>query len=220
MDRWASFDCYGTLIDWNGGIGRELERLFGAEHAPRLLHGYHEVEQQLQRERPEASYRDVLTAALARLAEREGIPLAAEEHGALAQSLPTWKPFPEVRDALEDARARGWKLAILSNTDRDFIEASLERIGVPFELAIVASEIGSYKPGPAHWSRFFAETGAPRETHVHVAQSHFHDIAPASELGLRSIWINRYRERHEPPPTRELDDLSRLPDTLDELVAA
>ncbi len=100
------------------------------------------------------------------------------------------------------------------------IEASLERIGVPFELAIVASEIGSYKPGHAHWSRFFAETGAPRERHVHVAQSHFHDIAPANDLGLRSIWINRYRERHEPRPTRELDDLSRLPDTLDELVAA
>jgi 2-haloacid dehalogenase len=142
------------------------------------------------------------------------------ELSGLAEALPSWEPFPEVRRALEDARSRGWKLAILSNTDRDFIEASMKRLGVPFELAIVASEIGSYKPGHTHWVRFFEETAAPRATHVHVAQSHFHDIAPASELGLRSIWINRLGERREPSPTRELDDLSRLPETLDELVAA
>ena len=212
-DRWATFDCYGTLIDWNGGIRRELARVFGEDQADVRLDRYHEIEPALQAG-GERSYREVMTAAMRELGAPE------TEVSGLAEALPSWVPFPEVRPSLEDARARGWKLAILSNTDRDFIEASLERIGVPFELAIVASEIGSYKPGPAHWSRFFAETGAPRETHVHVAQSHFHDIAPASELGLRSIWINRYRERHEPPPTRELDDLSRLPDTLDELVAA
>jgi len=91
---------------------------------------------------------------------------------------------------------------------------------VPFELAIVASEIGSYKPGRRHWERFFEETHARREDHVHVAQSHVHDIVPANELGLRSVWINRYGERHDPPPTRELPDLSQLADTLDELVAA
>jgi 2-haloacid dehalogenase len=218
MDRWASFDCYGTLIDWNGGIGRELERLFGAEHAAQLLHGYHEVEQRLQRERPDASYRDVLTAALARLAEREGIPLAAEEHGALARSLPTWKPFPEVRDALEDARGRGWKLAILSNTDRDYIEASLVQIGVPFEFAIVASEIGSYKPGHKHWEAFDARTGAPRSAHVHVGASLYHDIAPATELGLRTVWINRLGEQPEPQPDVELHTLIGLGDALDSLV--
>ena len=134
MDRWATFDCYGTLIDWNGGIGRELERLFGAEHVPRLLHGYHELERAYERERPAASYREVLTVALVRLAEREGLPLAADDEDALASSLPSWEPFPDVPAALEDARDRGWKLAILSNTDRDYIDASLERIGVPFEL--------------------------------------------------------------------------------------
>jgi 2-haloacid dehalogenase len=220
MDRWATFDCYGTLIDWNGGIGRELERLFGAEHVARLLHGYHEVEQQLQREQPEASYREVLTVALSRLAEREDVPLANDEHDALARSLPTWRPFPDVREALEDARARGWKLAILSNTDRDYIEASLEQIGVPFELAIVASEIGSYKPAHRHWQEFFEQTSAPRDGHVHVAQSYCHDIVPATELGLRSVWINRYAEHRDPPPDRELADLSPLPETLDELVPA
>ena len=212
-DRWATFDCYGTLIDWNGGIRRELVRVFGEDRADERLDRYHEIERVLQ-VGGERTYRDVMTGAMRELGAPES------ETSGLAGALPSWGPFPEVRPALEAARSRGWKLAILSNTDRDFINASIDRIGVPFELAIVASEIGSYKPGHTHWSRFFEETAAPRETHVHVAQSHFHDIAPARELGLRTIWINRYGERHEPPPTRELDDLSRLPDTLDELVAA
>ena len=149
-----------------------------------------------------------------------GLGAPDDEVAGLAEALPSWGPFPEVRPALEETRSRGWKLAILSNTDRDFIEASMERIGVPFELAIVASEIGSTSPG-TRTGRASSRRPAPsRETHVHVAQSHFHDVVPASELGLRTIWINRYGERRDPPPTRELADLSRLPETLDELVAA
>jgi 2-haloacid dehalogenase len=212
-DRWATFDCYGTLIDWNGGIRRELARLFGEDEADERLGRYHELEPALQAG-GERTYREVMTDAMRELGAPE------DEVSGLAEALPSWEPFPEAPPALEDARARGWKLAILSNTDRDFIEASMKRIGVPFELAIVASEIGSYKPEHRHWASFFEETGAARERHVHVAQSYFHDIAPANELGLRSIWINRYGERHEPPPTRELDDLSSLPEALDELVPA
>ena len=217
MDRWATFDCYGTLIDWNGGIGRELERLFGAEHVPTLLHGYHEEERVLERERPGAAYREVLTVALTRLAERNELPLAADEHDALARSLPDWEPFPEVAGALEDARARGWKLAILSNTDRDFIDASLERIGVPFELSIVASEIGSYKPGAKHWEIFEATSGVSRDSHIHVGASLYHDIAPASRLHLRTIWINRLGEDADPEPDVELHTLSGLCEALDGL---
>jgi 2-haloacid dehalogenase len=211
-DRWATFDCYSTLIDWNGGLRRELARMFGEERADAQLARYHEVEPGLQAD-GERSYREVMRAAMRQLGAPEG------EEDALAIALPSWQPFPEVRAALDEARSRGWKLAILSNTDRDFIEASMERIGVAFDLAIVASEIGSYKPGSRHWLSFLEETGAPRARHVHVAQSYFHDIAPATELGLRTIWINRYGEEHEPAPTRELPDLSRLPETLDELVA-
>ena len=217
MERWATFDCYGTLIDWNGGIGRQLERLFGAENASRLLHGYHELERAYERERPEASYREVLTVSLVRLAEREGLTLAADEQDALARSLPEWEPFPEVPEALGDTRARGWKLAILSNTDRDYIDASLTRIGVPFELAIVASEIGSYKPGLKHWETFEAETGVPRDAHVHVAASLYHDIAPATRLGLRTVWINRLGEEAEPEPDVELHTLTGLGEALDGL---
>ena len=174
---------------------------------------YHEVEPPLQAD-GRRSYRQVMSDALREL----GAPEA--EHDSLARSLPSWEPFPEVPRALEQTRERGWKLAILSNTDRDFIEASMQRLGVPFELAIVASEIGSYKPAHKHWERFFEQVDVPRERHLHVAQSYFHDVVPATELGVRTIWINRYGARREPAPTRELPDLSRLPDTLDELVSA
>jgi 2-haloalkanoic acid dehalogenase type II len=138
-----------------------------------------------------------------------------EEENALARSLPQWRPFTEVPSALEEVRARGWRLAILSNTDRDYIEASIEQLGVPFELEIVASEIGSYKPALGHWRAFEERVG--RLPDVHVAASLFHDIAPANELRLPSVWINRLGEQPGPQPTRELPDLMLLPETLDEV---
>ena len=216
MDRWATFDCYGTLVDWNAGLGAELERVIGGDRD--LLASYHRIEPQVQARDPSLPYREVMARVLEEIAREEGVELAAEDRDSLARSLPGWPVFPEVPDALHELRRRGWRLAVLSNSDRDLIEASIERIGVPFELAVVASEIGSYKPAHRHWEVFFDETGADRSGHVHVAQSHFHDVVPASELGLRSIWINRLGETGEPPPTREMPDLERLPDTADELV--
>jgi 2-haloacid dehalogenase len=213
VERWATFDCYGTLIDWNGGIRRELARIFGEERADDQLRRYHELEPTLEAD-GELSYREVLTEALRRLGAPDG------EESALAESLPSWRPFPEVPAALEQARSRGWKLAILSNTDRDFIEASIDRLRVPFELAIVASEIGSYKPAHKHWEQFVEQTGAARDRQVHVAASLFHDIAPANELGLQSIWVDRLEEEPSLPPTRAVKDLSQLPELLDELVSA
>ncbi len=209
-ERWATFDCYGTLIDWNGGIRGELARVFGEERADELLVRYHELEPQLEADGTR-SYREVLTEAMREL----GAP--AGEEDALGRSLPSWRPFPEVPEALRQVRANGWKLAILSNTDRDFIEASQEQIGVPFELAIAASEIGSYKPALGHWRAFEREVGLLPD--VHVAASLFHDIAPANELGLRSIWINRLGESADPEPTRELSNLAALPEALDEVAA-
>jgi 2-haloacid dehalogenase len=207
-DRWATFDCYGTLIDWNGGIRTQLARVFGEDRADGLLERYHELEPELEAD-GRLSYREVLTEAMRRL----GAPESEED--ALAQSLPSWQPFPEVPSALMRARGRGWKLAILSNTDRDYIEASLAQLGVPFEVSIVASEIGSYKPALGHWRAFEERVGRPPD--VHVAASLFHDVAPANDLELPSIWINRLGEEPGPQPTRELPDLSRLPETLDEL---
>jgi 2-haloacid dehalogenase len=217
-ERWATFDCYGTLIDWRAGISAELARLFGAQHAGRLLERYHELEPEVERESPSLSYRDVMREVLGRLALEEALALPQADADTLAGSLPGWQPFPEVPRALEAVRRRGWKLALLSNTDSDLLAASREQFGVPVDASVVASEIGSYKPAPGHWERFFAETGADPERHVHVAQSHSHDIVPASGLGLTTVWINRLGETAEPPPTRELPDLRRLPETLDELV--
>jgi 2-haloacid dehalogenase len=217
--RWATFDCYGTLIDWNGGILRVLEQLFGVERAPELLARYHELEPELEQD-GSLPYKAVLSEALIRLAEEEALSIPEGESEALVHALPRLDPFPEFPETLAELRRRGWNLVILSNTDRDLIEESMKRIGVPFDLAIVAGELRSYKPAPAHWEHFFEVTTADKEHHVHVAASLIHDIAPARELGLKSVWINRLGEEAKPKPDRELSDLSELPDTLDELVAA
>jgi 2-haloacid dehalogenase len=215
VTRWATFDCYGTLIDWNEGIRRELARVWPDEDTDKLLRRYHEVEPEIQREEPSLTYREVMRRALARLGD-----VPAGRDGALGDSLPGWRPFPEVPPALRELRARGWKLAILSNTDRDFIEASKQQLGVLFDETVVASEIGSYKPAHRHWEEFYARTNAERKRHVHVAASIFHDIEPANELSLVSVWINRLGEISDTRPTRELPDLEGLPETLDELVPA
>ena len=216
-ERWATFDCYGTLIDWNGGLRRELERLFGPARAPALLEGYHDLEPRVQEE-AYRTYAEILTLALERLAADAGLPLAPADRDALARSLPEWPPFPEVPGALREARRQGWRLAILSNSDRDLIAASQRALGVPVDAVVVAEDVRSYKPAHAHWGRFFAQTGGDPAAHVHVAASLFHDIAPACELGLRSVWINRLGERPDPVPDRELPDLTALPDVLEDLV--
>ncbi len=217
MTRWATFDCYGTLIDWNAGIAGVLEHLWGADQAPELLRRYHELEPQVQAE-AYRSYAEVLSLTLERLANETGYGIPEGESGVLAQSLPDWPAHPEVPAALAELRRRGWSLAILSNTDRELIAASQRTLGVPFDLSIVAEDVQSYKPAHRHWERFFELTTADREHHVHVAASLFHDVAPARELGLTTVWINRELERADPEPDRELPDLSSLPDTLDELV--
>ena len=208
-DRWVTFDCYGTLIDWNGGIRAELARVFGEERADEQLERYHQLEPELEADGTR-SYREVLTEAMRGLGAPDG------EEDALARSLPQWRPFPEVPQALAEAREQGWSLAILSNTDRDYIDASIARLGVPFELAIVASEIGSYKPALGHWRAFEERIG--RVPDVHVAASLFHDIGPANELGLPSVWINRLGERPGPEPTKEQSDLANLAAALEAVV--
>ena len=198
MDRWATFDCYGTLVDWNAGLAAAL----GDEA---LLERYHEAEPVVQAESPGLSYREVLRETARRL----GVDADP------AETLPGWPVFPDVRPELETARSQGWRLAILSNSDRDLIDASIDSIGVPFDLAIVASEIGSYKPAHGHWAAFAESIG--RLPDVHVAQSHFHDVVPATALGIPTVWINRLGEHAEPAPTRELTGLTGLAEALEEL---
>jgi 2-haloacid dehalogenase len=156
---------------------------------------------------------------MAEALRRLGAP--AGEEDALGRALPGWRAFPEVPAALAEARSRGWRLAILSNTDREFIEASLQTIGVRFDEVVVASEIQSYKPHPRHWQEFTARTGAAPARHVHVGASLFHDIVPTNALGLANVWVNRLAEPASgQTPRRELPDLTGLPEVLDELVPA
>jgi 2-haloacid dehalogenase len=219
MERWATFDCYGTLVDWNAGILAELEKLFGVERADALLVRYHELEPRIQAASPGTSYREVLTIALEALAAETGLMLPEGEASALARSLPDWPVFDDVRPGLTEAHERGWKLGILSNTDRELIDASMDAIGVRFDLSIVASEIGSYKPAHRHWEVFRQRVGGD-VGHVHVAQSLFHDVAPATELGIPSIWINRLDEPEDPRPNVTLTGVNVLADALDSLVPA
>jgi 2-haloalkanoic acid dehalogenase type II len=198
VERWATFDCYGTLVDWNAGLR-------GALGSDALLARYHEVEPQVQAEDPSRSYREVMREVAARL----GVDADP------AATLPAWPVFADVRPALEEARKRGWRLAILSNTDRDLLDASIAAIGMPFDLSVVASEIGSYKPAHGHWRAFEERVG--RLSDAHVAQSHFHDVVPATQLGIQTVWINRLGEQAEPRPTVELPDLTGLPEALDKL---
>lgn len=216
-DRWATFDCYGTLVDWISGIRTQLARLWPEADADSLSSLYHQLEPAVQAGRG-LTYRDVMAETLAEVGAMARLEVPAGEEGALGLSLPRWPVFAEVPTALAELRNRGWRIGILSNTDADLLDASLQVIGVPVDLRIVASEVGSYKPALRHWEAFFDQTGADRARHVHVAASLFHDIEPGALLGLKCVWINRLAERSDVPRAAELTDLGDLPDTLDALV--
>jgi 2-haloacid dehalogenase len=217
MDRWATFDCYGTLIDWERGIADTLARLWPGHDREELLARYHDLEPEIQKGEA-IPYREVMAEALRRIAQDEETTLSPGDEDALAASLPDWDPFPEVSSALRELVSRGWRLAILSNTDPDLLAASIERIGVRPALSITAAEAGSYKPAHGHWDVFRQQSGADPDRHVHVAASLFHDIIPCSELGIPAVWINRKGEVTNYPRAAELPDLSELPDTLDAVI--
>lgn len=217
--RWASFDCYGTLIDWNGGLRSTLARLWPDADADAVLARYHEVEPRVQ-EGTGKPYRRVMAESLRLVADHEGLALAAEDEDALGAALPEWDVFAEVPAELWGLRERGWSLAILSNTDPELLDASIQTIGVPVDAVVTAREAGSYKPTHGHWHRLFERPDVDRDRHVHVAASLFHDVAPCLDLAIPVVWINRESEKPEPPPTAELRDLSGLADVLDRLVPA
>jgi 2-haloalkanoic acid dehalogenase type II len=211
-ERWATFDCYGTLIDWEGGIRSAVSELWPDADPQRLLQHYHAVEPRVQADR-DLPYREVMARALAAVAATDALEVPAGRADFLGESLPSWRPFAEVPDSLREARARGWRLAALSNTDPDLLAASIEALGVPFDLAITAAEAGSYKPAPGHWDAF-RERAGEIDAHVHVAASLFHDIEPCALMGLPAVWINRLGEASDLPRAAELSDLGGLPDAL------
>jgi 2-haloalkanoic acid dehalogenase type II len=217
-DRWATFDCYGTLIDWEGGIRGAVAELWPDADPQRLLEHYHAVEPRIQAGR-DLAYREVTARALAAIAAIDALEIPDGRGDAIASSLPSWPPFAEVAGSLREARERGWRLAALSNTDPDLLTASIGAIGVPFDMTITAAEAGSYKPARGHWDAF-RERAGEIDAHVHVAASLFHDIAPCAKMGLPAIWINRLDETSELPRAGELPDLTGLSAALEAATSA
>jgi 2-haloalkanoic acid dehalogenase type II len=191
-----TFDCYGTLIDWERGIGDAFEaaaRVDGVKLDRAIaLQAYHEFEPVVQAERYR-SYREVLTLTAQRIAERLGWRLAPARAAFLAESLPSWPPFADTNAALQRLAASGYRLAILSNVDDDLLAGTRKHLGVDFEFVVTAQQVGSYKPAPAHFTTARARIAGARW--LHVAQSWFHDVQPARALGVPTAWINRKRER-------------------------
>lgn len=213
----VTFDCYGTLVDWERGI-RDAFRRAAAEDGVRIdeeaaVATYAILEPVVEQERYR-SYRDVLGETAARVAHAVGWPLARERAGFLAASLPSWTPFPDTNPALERLRAAGLRLGILSNVDDALLEATRRRFTVDFDLIITAAQVRAYKPAPAHFEAARQRLGAQRW--LHAAQSSFHDIVPANAMGIPTAWINRHGQTAPPGghPTIELRTLTELADTL------
>jgi len=211
-----TFDCYGTLIDWERGIGDACESAARADGVTidraALLRAYHEIEPIVQAERYR-TYREVLTLTAQRIAERLGWPLTAARAAFLPESLPAWPPFADTNAALQRL-ASGHRLAILSNVDDDLLAGSLKQLSVGFEFVVTAQQVGSYKPAPGHFTAARRRIGAARW--LHVAQSLFHDIQPARAQGIPSAWINRKHERStaETRPDMEFGTLAEAAASL------
>ena len=212
-----TFDCYGTLIDWEGGIGTAFAKAAAADGVAldpaAVLTAYAEIEPEVQAERYRA-YRDVLTEAARRVAARLELKLPDSGARFLAASLPDWPPFPDTNPALERLARAGYRLGILSNVDDDLLAGTRRRLTVSFELLVTAQQVGTYKPAPGHFRAARARIGTGRW--LHAAQSYFHDVAPARAEGIAIAWINR---KGEPAPgggraDRELRTLTELADWL------
>ena len=197
--RVATFDCYGTLIDWEGGLGTFLYGLA-------LKHGDRRLEPgRVLRERWEAiqfgliqgdyrPYKEILAESLRLWMEEWGYRWDEAEGEALVRAMRSWQPFPDMRPALSQARAAGLRLAIVSNTDDDIIEHSLWHLEVPFDEVVTAEACRAYKPSAVNFERALERIGEPAERVLHVAFGFRYDIGPAQRLGFRTAWVNRQAE--------------------------
>ena len=210
---WVTFDCYGTLIDWERGITDALlPLLHGPLDRGELARRYIATEAKVEGGRYR-SYREVLDDAgrtlLASLGVNAPSPLPA--------SLASWRAFAEVPAALAELRRRGRKIAILSNVDRDLIATSIPKLRLEPDLLVTAEDCRSYKPAPGHWRSFSERSGAGPDVTVHVGASQYHDMRPAAALGYRTIFVDRHGELLQTSPSRVIRDLTTLPDVIDEL---
>ncbi|MEA2286938.1 MAG: 2-haloacid dehalogenase [Solirubrobacteraceae bacterium] len=214
-----TFDCYGTLVDWEGGAAAFLYDLSlrNGERCPRpgreLRDRWEAIQFELLRGEY-MPYRDVLARSLREWMDERGYPWRDEEGEALLRSMRSWQPFPDTRPALERARAAGMRLAIVSNTDRDIVEHTVHHIGVPFDFVITAQDARAYKPADAVFEYALERLDTPPGDILHVAFGFKYDIAPAGRFGMGTAWVNRHAE---PAPgdarfDHEWRDLSPLAD--------
>jgi 2-haloacid dehalogenase len=211
-----TFDCYGTLIDWEAGISRALAvALLAHEIAPdseELLQRYAVHEAALEAG-PYRRYREILAEASRGVGRDYGVELSDEAADVFGGSVGDWPAFPDSAVAL-NALASRFRLGVITNCDDDLFALSNRRLGVKFDWVITAQQLGSYKPDPRNFELAFERMGLPRERVLHVAQSLFHDHVPAKTLGLTTVWIDRRRERPgfgATPPAEATPDLT-LPD--------
>jgi 2-haloacid dehalogenase len=206
-----TFDCYGTLIDWEAGIAAGLRRVLEPRGVhlddDELLESYAHHEAELEAGEY-LRYRAVLARALRAVAAEHGFEPGDPEVDAFAASVGDWPAFPDSRDALRDLRTR-FRLGVITNCDDDLFAGSNVRLGEPFEWIVTAEQAGSYKPSPRNFDLAFERLGLPRDRIVHVAQSLYHDHVPAKAVGLRTVWINR---RHGRPGSGATPPAAAAPD--------
>ena len=211
-----TFDCYGTLIDWESGI-RDAFAAAAATGPPvdldRALALYLEIERVVEAE-AYRSYRALLTETVRRITTRLGWRLPESRAGFLADSLPNWPPFADTNPALRRLAAAGYRLGILSNVDDDLLAWTRRHFGVRFDIVVTAQQVGSYKPAPRHFTTARDLIGGQRW--LHAAQSYFHDVVPAGALGIPVAWINRKGETPSAGgrPDAEFRSLGELADWL------
>jgi 2-haloacid dehalogenase len=219
-----TFDCYGTLIDWETGIWEALrpvlERHGAAAGREQALEWFGALESEAERP-PYRDYKTVLRDVLEGFGRRAGFAPTDTECHNFAQSVGEWPAFPDTAAALQALRAR-FQLAIVSNVDDDLFALSARRLGVTFDWVITAEQARSYKPSHQNFLLAMRRIGLPRERVLHVAQSLYHDVAPARSLGLSTVWVNRRRglagpgatPAAEAKPDFEVPDLRTLAEAV------
>ncbi|HEV8377136.1 MAG TPA: HAD-IA family hydrolase [Candidatus Polarisedimenticolia bacterium] len=210
-----TFDCYGTLVDWDAGIRAAFLAAAAQDgvslDAGSVIGAYSRIEPEIEAE-PYRPYREVLSETARRVAGELGWNLSPGREAFLAESVPSWPVFPDTNEALLRLSVAGCRLGILSNVDDDLLAATCRHFGVPFDFVITAQQVRAYKPAHAHFQAARQRLG--EAAWLHAAQSFFHDVVPAVELGIPVAWINRKREKAmagDAAPTVELEELARLP---------
>jgi 2-haloacid dehalogenase len=217
--RWLTFDCYGTIADWNTGMLGALEPVADGR-ADLLLGAYHRAESVLEARADWRPYREILTEGLTWAARQTGVAVAPSAAGALADVWSELPIFPDVAEALSMLVSSGWRLAVLTNCDDDLFAATSSRLPVPFEIVVTAEQVRSYKPDLGHFRKFAEMTDATPVNWIHVANSWVHDILPASRMGLRSVWVDRDRTGHPAKfAERRVTSMRRLPEAVADVSA-